>query len=124
MSPRNVFGYYSPDNRAPSSGLNTPEHVLLDSDQLQRGFGDDPFSRRDDLRGARCNIDGFIAAFEGSDEAFIQLVNERFFKGYMSHALRLKAKELIGLSSKVNEYARGGYVLKALLMSPEYMGMR
>ena len=124
MSPRNVFGYYSPDSRAPASGLNSPEHVLLDSDQLQRGFSDDPFSQRDNLRGSQCQIDGFIAAFEGSDEAFIQLVSDRYFKGYMSHALRLKAKELIRLSSNVNEYARGGYVLKALLMSPEYMGMR
>ena len=124
LAARNVFGYYSPENRTPSTNLNSPEHTLLDADHYRRGFGDDLFSHRENLRAAKCSIDGFIAAFEGSEEAFIQLVNERFFKGYMSYELRAQAREIIRLTKGVNEYARGGYVLNALLMSPEYRSLR
>jgi len=120
----NVFGFYSPEHRASASGLLSPEQTLLEPSEFSRGFGWNWFWGEPDLKSAGCSIGGFIAAFEGSEEAFLQLMNDRYFKGYMSYPLRAKAREIFKLSEGQHLNDRGGFLMSVLLMSPEYRSMR
>jgi hypothetical protein len=120
----NVFGFYSPDHRTGSAGLIAPEQTLLEPSEFSRGFGWNWFWGEPDLKAAGCSIGGVIAAFEGSEEAFLQLMNDRYFKGYMSYPLRAKAREIFKLSEGQHLNDRGGFLMSVLLMSPEYRSMR
>jgi uncharacterized protein (DUF1800 family) len=91
-----VFGYYSPDHKAPESLTPAPEQKLLDTNAFNSRAGtlgwqmESPQTFLD----AGCDLELFRQAANESDEKLLQLVNVRFFKGAMPQPLRQGAKNL------------------------------
>jgi len=91
-----VFGYHSPDHKAPESLTAAPEQKLLDKDSFNMRAGsmnwqmETPQTYLD----AGCDLELFRQAARESDEKLLQLVNLRFFKGAMPQPLREGARNL------------------------------
>jgi uncharacterized protein (DUF1800 family) len=91
-----VFGYHSPDHKAPESLTPAPEQKLLDLNAFNSRGGtlgwqmENPQTFLD----AGCELNLFRQAAMESDEKLLQLINERFFKGAMPQPLRQGAKNL------------------------------
>lgn len=92
----NVFGYFSPNHKAPESLTPAPEQKLLDTAAFNSRSGslgwqmENPQTFID----AGCDLEVFRQAANESDEKLLQLVNVRFFKGAMPQPLREGAKNL------------------------------
>lgn len=92
----NVFGYFSPNHKAPESLTPAPEQKLLDTGAFNNRSGslgwqmENPQTFID----AGCDLEVFRQAANESDEKLLQLVNVRFFKGAMPQPLREGAKNL------------------------------
>jgi hypothetical protein len=92
----NVFGYFSPNYKAPESLTPAPEQKLLDTGAFNSRSGslgwqmENPQTFID----AGCDLEVFRQAANESDEKLLQLVNVRFFKGAMPQPLREGAKNL------------------------------
>jgi uncharacterized protein (DUF1800 family) len=92
----NVFGYFSPNHKAPESLTPAPEQKLLDTGAFNSRSGslgwqmENPQTFID----AGCDLEVFRQAANESDEKLLQLVNVRFFKGAMPQPLREGAKNL------------------------------
>jgi uncharacterized protein (DUF1800 family) len=92
----NVFGYFSPNHKAPESLTPAPEQKLLDTSAFNSRSGslgwqmENPQTFLD----AGCDLQVFRQAANESDEKLLHLVNVRFFKGAMPQPLREGAKNL------------------------------
>lgn len=99
-----VFGYYAPTDRAPGSNLLAPEQRLVNSTELTSRLGElnwwrwNNQTRTNSLAkytAAGCNPDEFVAAYNRSPKAFIDLLSERYFRGAMPPTLRSTLEQLI-----------------------------
>ncbi len=121
-----VFGFVSPDYRSPETNTPAPEQYLLNANEFNSRLNSvGPFFSNDQrlssARDSGCLVDEFIAAASLSDEAFLSLVNERFFKGVMPSTLRQGAKTLLSESMGGQSHReRVNGVLQILLATPTY----
>ena len=117
----NVFGYYSPDYKAPVSLFNAPEETLLTINSLQNFNNLDYQINGTGFANAGCQISTFTDAATTSDAALVELLNQRFFRGAMPANLRLGVSTLLAgnLSSKP-ALDKVGYLVGMLLSSPIY----
>lgn len=104
FSSDSVFGYYAPTDRAPGSNLLAPEQRLVNSSELTARLGDLNWMRWNNqtrtnslekYTAAGCNPDEFVAAYNRSPKAFIDLLSERWFRGAMPPTLRSTLEQLI-----------------------------
>lgn len=82
-----VFGYVSPDYKAPVSLTNLPEQSLMNLSALNNRNGLGYNFTLDNLQNAGCDVTPFLAAVQSSNADLIQLFSERFFRGRMPTAL-------------------------------------
>lgn len=118
-----VFGYHSPDHKAPESLTPAPEQKLLDTNSFNNRAGsiswqmDSPQTLLD----AGCEVNLFRQAATTSDEKLLQLVNERFFKGAMPQPLREGAKNLFSKTLNNEPVDRKiGQLLGVMTSTPTY----
>jgi hypothetical protein len=118
-----VFGYFSPDHKAPESLIPAPEQTLLTSNSFNGVAGsltwqlDNP----EPFLNAGCDLALFREAAKTSDEHLLQLVNMRFFKGAMPQPLREGAKNLF--SQVLNTQSpdqKVGQLISILITTPTY----
>jgi hypothetical protein len=82
-----VFGYISPDYKAPVSLTNVPEQALLNLSAFNKLELFDLELLRRAISNAGCDITLFLTAAQNSNADSIQLFSERFFRGRMPTAL-------------------------------------
>lgn len=118
-----VFGYHSPNHKAPESLTPAPEQKLLDLNVFNSRAGslDWQMERPQAFLDAGCELDLFRQAAMASDERLLQLVNERFFKGAMPQPLREGAKNLFSqaLNNETTD-RKIGRLLGVLISTPTY----
>jgi Protein of unknown function (DUF1800) len=99
-----VFGYYAPTDRAPGSNLLAPEQGLVNASELTdrlnilNGLRFDRTANAQSMAAftrAGCHADQFVAAYQISPGAFLDLVSLRYFRGAMPPTLRTSMEELI-----------------------------
>ena len=118
-----VFSFFSPMHRAPGSNVLAPEQKLLDSKEfrdrlggLSQVYGDDGKALRD----AQCQFDAYVQALSRSPDAFMELMNQRLFKGSMSPVLRDASKVLLNETSRENTGQRAALVMTFMLTTPAF----
>lgn len=116
----NVFGFISPDYRTPGSLVNVPEQTLLTSKLLSARSTAAFHPPREDYLAAGCEIDKLEAALAQSDEAFLNELGLRFFRGAMPTRLRSEVKELMSRYSGARAEHRFNLAMSLLLSSVEF----
>jgi hypothetical protein len=118
-----VFGYFSPNHTAPESLVPAPEQNLITADEIRRRAGGLTWrlEKKTDFTQAGCEVDLFINAAATSDEAWIALINDRFFKGAMPAPLRQGAKKLL-TQDLVNQTPQRKFteLLQILISTPTF----
>lgn len=118
-----VFGFFSPDHKAPESLTPAPEQKLLDSNSFNSRSGSLGWQMENaqTFLDAGCEIELFRQAALESDEKLLQLVNVRFFKGAMPQPLREGAKNLFARALQYEPTDRKiSQLLGTLLTTPTY----
>jgi uncharacterized protein (DUF1800 family) len=92
-----VFNFYPPNHRAPGSNLLAPEQKTLVSREFMQRFGryDWQWEEESTLRAAGCEVDTFKRALAVSDDALLDLIAERFFRGAMPPTVRQGMKDVM-----------------------------
>jgi uncharacterized protein (DUF1800 family) len=94
-----VFNFYPPNHRAPGSNLLAPEQKSLLSSEFSSRLGRYGEWRDEQLLlAAGCDVEPFKRAIAKSDDALLDLVSERYFRGAMSGTVRQGLKD--GLSGQ------------------------
>ena len=120
----NVFGYTSPDYKAPESLIASPEQKLLNSIEINRrlyalGWWEE--NQTQPYKDAGCDVQDFLTAAQTSDEALLNLINVRFFRGAMSPTLRNGALNVMKTSMNGNPpWQKASRTMHLLLTSPSY----
>jgi hypothetical protein len=120
---QSVFGFYAPNHKAPESLTPAPEQKLLNSSEFNNRAGNFNYQTGmlENFANSGCELDLFIKAAEKSDDALINLINERFFKGAMPTTLRAGAKSLLANSLVSNTPTnKFSLILQLLVTSPTY----
>ncbi|NBO83284.1 MAG: DUF1800 family protein [Betaproteobacteria bacterium] len=89
-----VFNFYPPNHRAPGSNLLAPEQKSLLSSEFSGRLG--RYGEWQDeqlLLAAGCDIQPFVRAIAKSDDALLDLLSERYFRGAMSGPVRQGLKD-------------------------------
>jgi uncharacterized protein (DUF1800 family) len=93
FDPPSVFSFYMPTDRAPGSNLLAPEQRLLNAEELSWRLNNS--IAEGVLRaGTGCDASVFGRAYATSPAAFVELVNQRYFRGAMPPVLRQNLIEL------------------------------
>lgn len=89
-----VFGFYPPNHRAPGSNLLAPEQKTLLSSEFSSRLGR-YWQWQDEqvLLASGCDIEPFKRAIAKSDDALLDLLSERYFRGAMSGTVRQGLKD-------------------------------
>jgi len=89
-----VFNFYPPNHRAPKSNLLAPEQKSLLSSEFSMRLGR-YWDWQDEqvLLAAGCDVEPFKRAIAKSDEALLDLISERYFRGAMSGTVRQGLKD-------------------------------
>jgi uncharacterized protein (DUF1800 family) len=99
LSAESVFSYYAPTDRAPGSGLLSPEQKLINASELTMRFRMATDTRQGDslrlLTTAGCDINALIDAYSTSPTAFNDFLSTRYFRGAMPPTLRSNIEQLI-----------------------------
>ena len=118
-----VFGYHSPDHKAPESLTPAPEQKLLNTNAFNNRAGSLSWQMENPqtLLDAGCDLAEFRQAANTSDEKLLQLVNVRFFKGAMPQPLREGAKNLFSQTLNNEPVDRKiGQLLGVMTSTPTY----
>lgn len=84
-----VFNFYAPTDRAPGSNLLAPEQALLNGLTFRAWISDlDHIQRNWVLSGVGCDLAPLVQAARRSPQEFIELVNQRWFRGALPGATR------------------------------------
>ena len=118
-----VFSFFSPMHRAPGSNVLAPEQKLLDSKEFRDRLGG--LSQVYDRDGsafvnAGCQFDQFVNALTQSQDAFIELMSQRLFKGSMSPTLREASKTLLDETRNDSAGQRAALVMTFMLTTPAF----
>jgi len=99
FSAESVFSFYAPTDRAPGSGLLSPEQKLINASELTMRFDLSSMTRQGEsvrlLATAGCDINALINAYSTSPSAFNDFLSARFFRGAMPPTLRSNIEQLI-----------------------------
>ena len=99
LNAESVFNFYPPNHRAPGSNLLAPEQKSLLSSEFSSRLGRYGEWRDEQLLlAAGCDVEPFKRAIAKSDDALLDLVSERYFRGAMSGTVRQGLKD--GLSGQ------------------------
>jgi uncharacterized protein (DUF1800 family) len=118
-----VFGYVSPDYKAPVSLTNVPEQSLMslsgfnNMNSLAWNF------TIDNLQNAGCDVNTFLTATQNSNTDLIQLMSERFFRGRMPTALSNGASNLLNNDLASETTFNKVFYLLGLLISSSAFGV-
>jgi uncharacterized protein (DUF1800 family) len=95
-----VFNFYPPNHRAPGSNLLAPEQKTLDSREFSKRLGrySSDWEEESALAAAGCDVEPFTRAIAKSDDALLDLLSERYFRGAMPATVRQGLKD--GLAGK------------------------
>lgn len=123
MAP-NVFGYTSPNHKTPESLVPSPEQKLLTTNEINRRLSALGWWQEREVqpyKDAGCDIQEFVTAAETSNEALLNLINVRFFRGAMSPTLRNGALNVMKVNMNDNPpWQKAGRTMQLLLSSPAY----
>jgi uncharacterized protein (DUF1800 family) len=101
-----VFNFYPPNHRTQGTNVLAPEQKLLNSSE----FGSRMWNNNNGmdsetmLINAGCDVNAFKAATATSDEALVELISQRFFRGAMPAAL---SKSLIEVNKNLWQREQG-----------------
>lgn len=99
LSAESVFSYYAPTDKAPGSGLLSPEQKLINASELTMRFRLATETREGEslrlLTTAGCDVNALINAYSTSPTAFNDFLSARFFRGAMPPTLRSNIEQLI-----------------------------
>ena len=122
FNPPTVFGFYPPNYTAPGSQIMAPELKLITSQELSYRYGN--FLGGDGsyqfMTSGGCKLDEFAAAYDSSKRDFLNLVDQRYFRGSMPPTLRKAGTVLLDQASDSSSQGRVMDVLKLLLISPAF----
>ncbi|MEW7848012.1 DUF1800 domain-containing protein [Massilia aurea] len=93
FDPPSVFSFYMPTDRAPGSNLLAPEQRLLNAEELSWRLNN-TIAEGVLRAGTGCDASTFGRAYAASPTAFVELVNQRYFRGAMPPVLRQNLIEL------------------------------
>ncbi len=120
----NVFGYTSPNYKTPESLIPSPEQKLLTTNEINRRLGALSWWQEKEVqpyRDAGCDVQEFLTAAQTSDDALLNLINIRFFRGAMSPTLRNGALNVMKTNMSGNPaWQKASRTLHLLLSSPAY----
>jgi len=119
-----VFGYTSPDHKAPESLITAPEQKLVTTTEVNRRLNALSWWEEKHVQSykdAGCDVQEFFTAAQTSDEALLNLINVRFFRGAMSPTLRNGALNVMKTNMDGNPpWQKTSRTLQLLLTSPSY----
>jgi uncharacterized protein (DUF1800 family) len=95
LQAESVFNFYPPNHRAPGSNLLAPEQKTLLSREFSRRLGRYNWAWQDEsvLSGVGCDVETFKKAIAKSDDALLDLMSERYFRGAMPATVRQGLKD-------------------------------
>ena len=119
-----VFGYTSPDHKAPESLIAAPEQKLLTTSEINRRLSALNWweeRQAQPYKDAGCDVQEFFTAAQTSDEALLNVINVRFFRGAMSPTLRNGALNVMKTNMDGSPpWQKASRTLQLLLTSPSY----
>lgn len=119
-----VFGYTSPDHKAPESLIAAPEQKLMTTSEINRRLGALNWWEEKHVqpyKDAGCDVQEFFTAAQTTDEALLNVINVRFFRGAMSPTLRNGALNVMKANMNGNPpWQKTSRTLHLLLTSPSY----
>jgi uncharacterized protein (DUF1800 family) len=118
-----VFGYVSPDYKAPVSLTNLPEQSLMNLSALNNRNSLGNNFTMDNLQNAGCDIAPFLTAVQSSNADLIQLFSERFFRGRMPTALSNGVNALLNNDLASETAFNKVFYLLGLLISSSTFGV-
>jgi len=118
-----VFGYVSPDYKAPVSLTNVPEQALLNLTAFNNMNSLSYNFTVDNLQNAGCDIAPFLTAAQNSNADLIQLFSERFFRGRMPPALSNGVNNLLNNDLASETPFNKVFYLLGLLISSSAFGV-
>ncbi|MYM68416.1 DUF1800 family protein [Pseudoduganella sp. FT55W] len=123
-NPTSVFSFYAPTDRAPGSNLLAPEQKLINADTLSARMGGFNFGSTSAAAAAGCKVEPFGEALAASPLLYVNMVNERFFRGAMAPTLRQNLMDLAPTIWGENNNMKAMNLLAYALSSPYYGVMR
>jgi hypothetical protein len=118
-----VFGYVSPDYKAPVSLTKVPEQSLMSLSAFNNMNSLTWNFTMDNLQNAGCDVATFLVAAQNSNQALIQLFSERFFRGRMPTALSNGANNLLNNDLANETTFNKVFYLLGLLISSSAFGV-
>jgi hypothetical protein len=118
-----VFGYISPDYKAPVSLTNVPEQALMNLSAFNNLNSLTWSFTESNLSNAGCDIAPFLAAAQNSSADLIQLFSERFFRGRMPTALSNGVNTLLSNDLAGESAFNKVFYLLGLLISSSAFGV-
>lgn len=118
-----VFGYFSPNHKAPESLTPAPEQKLLTANAFNGLAGTLGWTIQNPqiFLDAGCDLELFRQAAMTSDEHLLQLINARFFKGAMPQPLREGAKNLFSqVMNNETQDQKIAQLISILITTPTY----
>jgi len=123
ISAPTVFGYISPDYKAPVSLTNVPEQALMNLSAFNNLNSLTWSFTESNLSNAGCDIAPFLAAAQNSSADLIQLFSERFFRGRMPTALSNGVNTLLSNDLAGESAFNKVFYLLGLLISSSAFGV-
>lgn len=101
-----VFNFYPPNHRTQGTNVLAPEQKLLNSNEFGARMWNNNggMDSETTLINAGCDVNAFKAATATSDEALVDLISQRFFRGAMPAAL---SKSLIEANKNLWQREQG-----------------
>jgi hypothetical protein len=119
-----VFGYTSPNHKAPESLIAAPEQKLVTTSEIHRRLSALNWweeRQAQPYKDAGCDMQEFFTAAQTSDDALLNLINLRFFRGAMSPTLRNGALNVMKTNMDGSPpWQKASRTLQLLLTSPSY----
>ena len=121
-----VFGFYPPNHRAPGSNLLAPEQKMLLSTEFADRLGRYEWNFQDEstLEAAGCDVATFKAAAAAGEDALIELINQRFFRGAMSPNTRRVLGESVMSWQREKPMQHTGALLQYASITPAFGAAR
>ncbi len=122
LQAESVFNFYPPNHRAPGSNLLAPEQKTLVSREFSRRLGRYNWAWQSEsvLSAAGCDVESFKKAMAVSDDALLDALSDRYFRGAMPPTVRQGLKDGVAGQSWQRESATQllGFMVQFAAMTP------
>jgi len=118
-----VFNFFPPNHRTQGTNVLAPEQKLLNANEFSNRLGMYSNAMANDavFAEAGCDVQAFKTAGAVSDEALVELLSQRFFRGALSASV---ARSMISANKnywqKDNKLALTGAMLEMAAMTPAF----